>query len=197
MLCSSNIKTAATRRGGWVAESNSLLNCRTGNRTAGSNPALSAIFVLISPQTVPFSTVWGFHLVKTDHFQLYPGIDRGHYKSQLKSDWTLTVDEIKAVVWVGYWISNQRKRSGGWTFWLKNRNCFIFCIFRLFNNLQLKICSHIVGNLWELFLLPMLQNSTASATFQAIKNNRQFLSVRLRFLEKITWLTAIVLYIIY
>ena len=32
------------RRGGWVAESNSLLNCRTGNRTAGSNPALSAIF---------------------------------------------------------------------------------------------------------------------------------------------------------
>ena len=27
-----------------MAESNSLLNCRTGNRTAGSNPALSAIF---------------------------------------------------------------------------------------------------------------------------------------------------------
>ena len=69
--------------------------------------------------------------------------------------------------------------SGGWTFWLKNRNCFIFCIFRLFNNLQLKICSHIVGNLWELFLLPMLQNSTALSTFQAIKNNRQPLSVQL------------------
>ena len=28
-----------------MAESNSLLNCRTGNRTAGSNPALSAIFL--------------------------------------------------------------------------------------------------------------------------------------------------------
>ena len=82
--------------------------------------------------------------------------------------------------------SLQKNGSGGWTFCLKKRNCFIFCIFRLFNNLQLKICSHIVGNLWELFLLPMLQNSTAAATFQVIKNNRQFLSVRLQFLEKIT-----------
>ena len=33
------------RRDGWVAESNSLLNCRRGNSTAGSNPALSAIFL--------------------------------------------------------------------------------------------------------------------------------------------------------
>src|SRR5690606_41733078 len=30
------------RRGALVAERNSLLNCRTGNGTAGSNPALSA-----------------------------------------------------------------------------------------------------------------------------------------------------------
>jgi hypothetical protein len=30
-----------------VAERNSLLNCRTGNGTAGSNPALSAFFILI------------------------------------------------------------------------------------------------------------------------------------------------------
>ena len=32
----------ARRRDGWVAETNSLLNCRTGNRTGGSNPPFSA-----------------------------------------------------------------------------------------------------------------------------------------------------------
>ena len=30
------------RKGGWVAETNSLLNCRTGNCTGGSNPPSSA-----------------------------------------------------------------------------------------------------------------------------------------------------------
>ena len=30
------------RRDAWVAERNSLLNCRTGNGTEGSNPSLSA-----------------------------------------------------------------------------------------------------------------------------------------------------------
>ena len=32
------------RRGGWVADTSSLLNCRTGNCTGGSNPPLSAVF---------------------------------------------------------------------------------------------------------------------------------------------------------
>ena len=36
-----------------MAESNSLLNCRTGNRTAGSNPALSAIFLPKKWRTKP------------------------------------------------------------------------------------------------------------------------------------------------
>ena len=31
------------RKCGWVAETNSLLNCRTGNRTGGSNPPASAV----------------------------------------------------------------------------------------------------------------------------------------------------------
>ena len=32
----------SARKDGWVAETNSLLNCRTGNRTGGSNPPLTA-----------------------------------------------------------------------------------------------------------------------------------------------------------
>ena len=32
----------SARKDGWVAETNSLLNCRTGNRTGGSNPPPSA-----------------------------------------------------------------------------------------------------------------------------------------------------------
>ena len=34
------------RKCGWVAETNSLLNCRTGNRTGGSNPPASALSTL-------------------------------------------------------------------------------------------------------------------------------------------------------
>ena len=69
--------------------------------------------------------------------------------------------------------------GGRWTHWTHFDNRLIFCILQLLNNLQIKNILHIVGNLWELFLLPMLQNSTALSTFQAIKNNRQPLSVQL------------------
>ena len=37
-----HISDTALRKGGWVAETNSLLNCRTGNCTGGSNPPSSA-----------------------------------------------------------------------------------------------------------------------------------------------------------
>ena len=41
---------------GWVAETSSLLNCRTGNRTGGSNPPASAYFC-----------IWRFRLVARTH----------------------------------------------------------------------------------------------------------------------------------
>ena len=41
-LCSPVRKTGQFWWDGWVAETTSLLNWRTGNRTAGSNPALTA-----------------------------------------------------------------------------------------------------------------------------------------------------------
>lgn len=40
------------RWGGWVAETSSLLNCRTGNCTAGSNPALTAYIIFSGYSTV-------------------------------------------------------------------------------------------------------------------------------------------------
>ena len=40
-----------------MAESNGLLNRRTGNRTGGSNPPLSAIFVLKFGVKVPNGTI--------------------------------------------------------------------------------------------------------------------------------------------
>ena len=43
----------------------------------GSNPSLSAILSSQKPQKVPFGTVWGFHLIKTNYFQLYPGMNYG------------------------------------------------------------------------------------------------------------------------
>ena len=51
-----------------MAESNGLLNRRTGNRTGGSNPPLSAIFVLVLPEKVPFGTILQIHLRKNRLF---------------------------------------------------------------------------------------------------------------------------------
>ena len=38
------VRLVLQRKFGWVAETSSLLNCRTGNRTGGSNPPASAPF---------------------------------------------------------------------------------------------------------------------------------------------------------
>ena len=53
------------RKCGWVAETNSLLNCRTGNRTGGSNPPASAVrgvnqrFTWFTPFFVPRKSLVG------------------------------------------------------------------------------------------------------------------------------------------
>ena len=60
-LCTRNWETvlrltSTVWKFGWVAETSSLLNCRTGNRTGGSNPPASA--VLLSKQYC-----WWIHLM--------------------------------------------------------------------------------------------------------------------------------------
>ena len=49
------------RRDGWVADTSSLLNCRTGNCTGGSNPPLSAV----SWKPCDSTAFFNFHATRT------------------------------------------------------------------------------------------------------------------------------------
>lgn len=86
------------RRGGWVAESNGLLNRRRGNSTEGSNPSLSAIFYSLNQSQFvqhplkPDDTkgFTNFYPVRSKHTQT-SGPDRFSGKNPLFSVWILRI----------------------------------------------------------------------------------------------------------